>query len=81
MFASLLLTIGLAGLGAAIPAENVKRAPAQVYSKCTVPNTVALTFVRIQMVSYLSAKQFIVRMTAHTFTCRLMLHLIRIPTH
>ncbi|KAG9224491.1 hypothetical protein CCMSSC00406_0010360 [Pleurotus cornucopiae] len=43
MFASLLVTVALA-LAGCVSAAPQKRALAQVYSKCTVPNTVALTF-------------------------------------
>ncbi|KAF9493316.1 glycoside hydrolase/deacetylase [Pleurotus eryngii] len=43
MFASLLVTVALALFGA-VGAAPQKRAPAQVYRKCTVANTVALTF-------------------------------------
>ncbi|KAF4594305.1 Carbohydrate esterase 4 protein [Pleurotus pulmonarius] len=43
MFASLFVTVALALFGC-VSAAPQKRALAQVYSKCTVPNTVALTF-------------------------------------
>lgn len=46
MFASLFVTVALALFGC-VSAAPQKRALAQVYSKCTVPNTVALTFVRM----------------------------------
>lgn len=43
MFASLFVALALALFGC-VTAAPQKRALAQVYSKCTVPNTVALTF-------------------------------------
>ncbi|KAF4571654.1 Carbohydrate esterase 4 protein [Pleurotus pulmonarius] len=43
MFASLFVAVALALFGC-VSAAPQKRALAQVYSKCTVPNTVALTF-------------------------------------
>ncbi|KAF8072280.1 carbohydrate esterase family 4 protein [Lyophyllum atratum] len=43
MFASAIFTLGLVILATASPAKP-KRAPAQVITRCTVPNTAALTF-------------------------------------
>lgn len=45
LVSSLLSFILVSGIGFADAATLKKRAPAQVFSKCTVPNTVALTFV------------------------------------
>jgi peptidoglycan/xylan/chitin deacetylase (PgdA/CDA1 family) len=44
MFFRSLLLVGLSASGLASPTYHAKRAPAQIYSSCTVPNTVALTF-------------------------------------
>jgi peptidoglycan/xylan/chitin deacetylase (PgdA/CDA1 family) len=41
MFTTFFITLALAAFAAAVPA---RRAPAQVVTKCTVPNTAALTF-------------------------------------
>lgn len=44
MFISAAIVLGLAAVGLAVP-EPEKRARAQLITRCTVPNTVALTFV------------------------------------
>lgn len=45
MLQPILLTLSLGALGLAYPYE--KRMPGQVITQCMVPNTAALTFVRL----------------------------------
>lgn len=49
--------------------ENLRRAPGQVVTSCTVPNTAALTFVSPPEFLYESPTSYTCRMMAPGFTC------------